>query len=114
MAAAARPRKHRDENSSRLVAGDLGERATDTNRPTKVPNCRQEVAVIGRYLDASLEAPVARAFELHLKACPYCTAFLATYRKTVEMTAAFLQLQSMKPGWQRLTFKPAAGFVTLQ
>jgi len=59
-------------------------------------NCRQDIAFIDRYLAGDLEPQLVHAFEAHLQACPDCAAFLATYRKTVEVTRAFLKLQSLK------------------
>jgi hypothetical protein len=38
---------------------------------------------------------VLAAFEKHLGQCPDCSAFLNTYKKTIEVTKSFLKLQSV-------------------
>lgn len=60
-----------------------------TQRP--VPNCRDEVALISDYLTDNLSAAQRQAFEAHLSGCRDCGAFLATYKKTIEMTRSFLR-----------------------
>lgn len=49
---------------------------------------------MGDYLDASLTQPALAAFEKHLAQCPDCEAFLRTYKKTMQLTAAFLKMPS--------------------
>jgi anti-sigma factor RsiW len=56
--------------------------------------CKQEVALIGRYVSADLSAKELAAFERHLAACCDCVAFLQTYKKTVQLTRNFLALGS--------------------
>lgn len=74
-------------------------------RLTQSLSCMQEVALIDRYLTSDLDPQLLQAFDAHLKACPECVAFLATYRKTIEITGAFLELQSRKQRARRLTLK---------
>ena len=56
-----------------------------------VDNCRDEVTLIGDYLKDNLSDAERQAFETHLGACRDCGAFLATYKKTIEMTRRFLR-----------------------
>lgn len=60
------------------------------------PMCKQEVALIGDYLAERLDSTLLAAFEKHLGQCPDCTAFLNTYKKTIEATKSFLKIQSLK------------------
>lgn len=61
---------------------------------TPIANCRDEVSLIAAYLTDSLSAPKRQAFESHLNACRDCAAFLATYKKTIELTRSFLRDRS--------------------
>ena len=54
-------------------------------------NCRDQVSLIGEYLTDNLSEPERQALEAHLGACRDCGAFLATYKKTIEMTQSFLR-----------------------
>jgi hypothetical protein len=58
--------------------------------------CKDEVALIGDFLAGSLDPTILAAFEKHLNDCPDCTAFLNTYKKTVEATRAFLRSNPVK------------------
>jgi Putative zinc-finger len=58
--------------------------------------CKDEVALIADYLSRRLDAAILAAFEKHLNDCPDCTAFLNTYKKTIEATKAFLRIDSFK------------------
>jgi len=53
------------------------------------------VGLIADYLAGRLDPTVLAAFEKHLGHCPDCTAFLNTYKKTIEATKSFLKLQSL-------------------
>ena len=64
-------------------------------RPRRQLSCKNEVSLIADYLAANLTPYAKQAFDAHLKACPDCVAFLQTYRKTIEITGAFLKLQSL-------------------
>jgi anti-sigma factor RsiW len=48
------------------------------------------VALIAGYLSSDLDPQRCQAFENHLKICDDCAAFLHTYKKTIELTRAFL------------------------
>ena len=65
----------------------------DKYRSAKSPlsTCRDEVELIGDYLTNKLTKPERAAFEAHLSACRDCGAFLATYKKTIELTRSFLR-----------------------
>jgi len=69
-----------------------------SNRARKKPtakyplsSCRDEIALIGDYLTNTLNKFERAGFEAHLSACQDCGAFLATYKKTVELTRGFLR-----------------------
>ncbi|HSE89126.1 MAG TPA: zf-HC2 domain-containing protein [Candidatus Binatia bacterium] len=59
------------------------------------PTCKDEVGLIADYLAGRLNPTVLAAFEKHLGQCPDCTAFLNTYKKTIEATKSFLKRQSL-------------------
>jgi anti-sigma factor RsiW len=45
--------------------------------------CREAIAVLAEYLDATLSPGAGQALESHLAECDECQAYLATYRRTV-------------------------------
>jgi anti-sigma factor RsiW len=55
--------------------------------------CKAEVTLIADYLTDKLSPTVVAAFEDHLSACRDCAAFLQTYKKTIEITRAFIRHQ---------------------
>ena len=58
--------------------------------------CEKETALIADYLASGLSPGMLVSFENHLEECPDCKAFLQTYRKTIEITRSFLELESVK------------------
>jgi Putative zinc-finger len=64
--------------------------------------CEDEVRLIGDYLAGRSNPTILAAFEKHLGQCTDCTAFLNTYKKTIEVTKSFLKLQALKPRPQPL------------
>ena len=58
--------------------------------------CEKETALIADYLASDLSPGNLAAFEKHLEECPDCKAFLQTYKKTIEITRSFLELESVK------------------
>jgi Putative zinc-finger len=58
--------------------------------------CERETALIADFLASNLSPGVLASFEKHLEDCPDCKAFLQTYKKTIEITRSFLDLQSAK------------------
>jgi len=61
------------------------------------PSCEAEVSMIGDYLTGSMAPRLRDEFEQHLSLCADCAAFLKTYRKTIEVTRAFLRSQAPNP-----------------
>ena len=49
--------------------------------------CKEAIAKLAEYLDGELTSVVQKQLEAHLKTCPPCRAYLATYRKTKELAA---------------------------
>lgn len=47
--------------------------------------CRQLIDFIADFLDGTLPAHLALAFERHLNECPSCAAYLDSYRATVRL-----------------------------
>lgn len=58
------------------------------------------------YLASNLSLKVTTAFEAHLSRCGDCAAFLKTYKKTIEATRAFLNLQSVDNRPKKLAPRP--------
>lgn len=52
--------------------------------------CRDAIALLGEYLEAPLGASAGTEIEAHLRGCAECQAYLNTYRRTSELTRAFL------------------------
>jgi len=50
--------------------------------------CREVIDVLDDYVDGTMPPDVAAELERHLADCAPCRAYLATYRKTRELTAA--------------------------
>jgi hypothetical protein len=61
------------------------------------PSCEAAVSMIDNYLTGSVAPLVRDEFEQHLGLCPDCAAFLKTYKKTIEVTRAFLRSQTPVP-----------------
>jgi anti-sigma factor RsiW len=57
-------------------------------------SCEAAVSMIGKYLTGSMAPRLRDEFEQHLSLCPDCAAFLKTYKKTIEVTRAFLRSQA--------------------
>ena len=47
--------------------------------------CRDVIARLGDYVDAALDLLMRARVALHLAVCPACRAYLATYRRTLEL-----------------------------
>lgn len=81
-------------------------RARKNNKAKRpVANCQDEVGLIGDYLTGNLSEPERQAFETHLNACGDCIAFLATYKKTIEMTRSFLRTGMSNQSQPRLQLR---------
>ena len=55
--------------------------------------CEAAIDHIGNYIGDNLSVPQRRNLEKHFGACPDCSAFLSTYKKTIELTRNFLNRQ---------------------
>ena len=77
-------------------------------QPGAIPpcSCQAAISIIGEYLSRRLEHESLSVFEAHLATCPDCTAFLRTYKKTIEATQAFLQVQSTPNNERHLVLRP--------
>jgi len=69
----------------------LNRARNNRNASQPISTCRNEVGLISDYLNNNLSGPVRVAFEAHLSACQDCRAFLATYKKTIELSRSFLR-----------------------
>jgi anti-sigma factor RsiW len=48
--------------------------------------CRDAIALMSEFLEATLTAELLAELEAHLRDCPPCQAYLATFRKTRQLT----------------------------
>lgn len=48
--------------------------------------CREFVSFLMEYLDGTLPPTEREAFEEHLRLCPGCVDYMASYRRTVSLT----------------------------
>jgi anti-sigma factor RsiW len=71
-----------------------------------ISTCRDEVNLISEYLSNNLSKSQRLAFETHLKACRDCGAFLATYKKTIELSRSFLRGRLPNQPQLHLTLRP--------
>jgi anti-sigma factor RsiW len=61
-------------------------------------NCREFTDFLYDYLFGSLPAEVRAEFDKHLAACPWCVAYLDSYRKTIQLAnAAFSAPEDAPP-----------------
>jgi anti-sigma factor RsiW len=51
-------------------------------------NCREFTEFLHEYLFGNLPAEEREEFEKHLAECPWCVAYLDSYRKTMELEQA--------------------------
>lgn len=52
--------------------------------------CRQLIEFIADYLDGSLPPVERHEFDRHLRVCPSCVAYLASYQRTIELGRSML------------------------
>jgi hypothetical protein len=64
------------------------------------------VGLIADYLGGRLDPMLLAAFENHLGQCADCTAFLNTYKKTIEVTKSFLKIYPVKIWPESLKLRP--------
>jgi anti-sigma factor RsiW len=61
-------------------------------------NCREFTEFLHDYLFGNLPAEERAEFEKHLAECPWCVAYLDSYRKTMELErAAFAVAENAPP-----------------
>ena len=81
-------------------------------QPTEQITTREnEIALIADYLALSLTPRVFITFEADLQACRDCATFLRTYKKTIEFTRAFLEIQPFTNGATRSPYQDGHGNV---
>lgn len=61
-----------------------------TKQTRPLETCKDATNLILDYLTGDLSGDKQDEFERHLDECPDCVAFLNTYKKTLELTKAFL------------------------
>jgi len=74
--------------------------------------CKKEVEFIADYLSSDLDLQQSKAFENHLKICGDCITFLETYKKTIELTRAFLMSPAQPYNPRTWTLRPSSGLTT--
>jgi anti-sigma factor RsiW len=61
-------------------------------------NCREFTEFLHAYLFDNLPAAERAEFEKHLAECPWCVAYLDSYRKTIQLEqAAFSAAEDVPP-----------------
>ena len=88
-----RMKRHRSSPSRKGVGSSNNKAGESRFRPL---TCEKETALIADYLASNLSPAELASFESHLEECPDCKAFLQTYKKTIEITRSFLELESAK------------------
>lgn len=58
--------------------------------------CENATGLMGEYVTGELDIENKRALEAHLSGCGDCTAFLRTYRRTMELTKSIFALPSFQ------------------
>ena len=61
-------------------------------------NCREFTEFLHEYLSGNLPAGERAEFDKHLGECPWCVAYLDSYKKTIQLEqAAFPEPESAPP-----------------
>jgi anti-sigma factor RsiW len=60
-------------------------------------NCREFTEFLHEYLFGDLPAVERAEFEKHLAECPWCVAYLDSYRKTIQLEQAALAASEDAP-----------------
>jgi anti-sigma factor RsiW len=60
-------------------------------------NCREFTEFLHDYLFGDLPAEERSTFEIHLAECPWCVAYLDSYRKTMQLAQAALSIPEDAP-----------------
>jgi predicted anti-sigma-YlaC factor YlaD len=64
--------------------------------------CREAIGVLDDYLESSLTPEVLEKLEAHLRICPPCRAYLATYERTQQLAAKVNRVEMPPEVKQRL------------
>jgi anti-sigma factor RsiW len=60
----------------------------ETTPSFPIPTCEEVLTFLWAYLDGELEEAKRQAFDYHLSRCQSCTAYLETYKATIELEKA--------------------------
>jgi anti-sigma factor RsiW len=63
-------------------------RTPQAQSPVTDLTCQQVIALLVEYIAEDMDPQTRTAFEAHLRDCPECVAFLATYKETIRATRA--------------------------
>jgi anti-sigma factor RsiW len=55
--------------------------------------CKDVIGMLLEYLEATLGQATVEAFDRHLAICPECQAYVATYRKTRDLTGRVARVE---------------------
>jgi anti-sigma factor RsiW len=66
-------------------------------RPARMPTCEEVLTLLWAYLDGELEEGKRQEFDYHLSRCESCTAYLATYKTTIELERATARSEGVSP-----------------
>ena len=55
--------------------------------------CKEAIAVLVEYLEATLDASAAQQMEIQLSACDECRAHLAIYRRTISSVGEAVKVE---------------------
>ena len=61
-------------------------------------NCREFTEFLHEYLFDNLPADERAEFEKHLAECPWCVAYLDSYKQTIQLEQAAFSTQEDAPG----------------
>ena len=65
--------------------------------------CRETIALLTDYLDATLSPAALARLERHLQACDECRAYLATYRRTTSLAGQAARVEMPHAMRRRMT-----------
>ena len=98
--------KRRRSSSGKKPVGSSNRNNKASRRRARPLTCEKESALIADYLVSDLSPEKLATFEKHLEECPDCKAFLQTYKKTIEITRSFLELEAVKTRPSKLALRP--------
>lgn len=64
--------------------------------------CKELIELLAEYLEGTLASELGRELEAHLEDCRPCQAYLATYRRTVEIGREAARVEMPEEMKQRL------------